>query len=666
MTGEILGGRYSILDTIGEGGMAIVYRAKDTLLNRVVAIKVLRPQYASDSEFRERFRREAQSAAALSHPNIVNVYDVGEDSGSNYIVMEWVDGQTLNDIIVRDGRLTVDVTADYSMQILDALEHAHRSGVIHRDIKPHNILITRDGHVKVTDFGIARAASASALTETGKVIGTVNYTSPEQARGASAIAESDIYSLGVVMYEMLTGRLPFAGDTPVAVALKHVQEDALPVSLYNRAVPVEFERVVMRALAKDPQDRWRTARAFRNAILRAYPTGGQKLPEARQAEDVAGRVAREGKVKPYSGAGNSEDKHDLNITRPFDKVGEAFDLGNDHETPPRVSRKAKTWATILVVMLVVAGAVVGAIYSFRQWIQVEEVLVPELVGKTLPEAESLVRRNRLALDSSVKRYDNNIEYNRIIEQDPPAGTKRKVHSPVRVIVSLGPEMVTVPDLFNKTEREARFELEASNLVLGSKSEGYHQDLKPGRIIAQEPEVGTYVPRGSTVNYTMSQGPPPPPPEVPLVVGMTLERATETLTLAGFEVGEVSRRFSLFYQDGTVIEQSPGPYQTPEPGTVIDLVVSQRSMSSPSSSPSLEDGGGQIDMVSRSYDVNYQVQLGADVQEIVIKVIDGYGERTSYGPRSHRPGDWIRHTVEVYGPGKIEVLVDGYPVRTQDV
>jgi len=183
MTGEILGGRYSILDTIGEGGMAIVYRAKDTLLNRVVAIKVLRPQYASDSEFRERFRREAQSAAALSHPNIVNVYDVGEDSGSNYIVMEWVDGQTLNDIIVRDGRLTVDVTADYSMQILDALEHAHRSGVIHRDIKPHNILITRDGHVKVTDFGIARAASASALTETGKVIGTVNYTSPGAGPG---------------------------------------------------------------------------------------------------------------------------------------------------------------------------------------------------------------------------------------------------------------------------------------------------------------------------------------------------------------------------------------------------------------------------------------------------------------------------------------------------
>jgi serine/threonine protein kinase len=298
MTGETLGGRYSILDTIGEGGMAIVYRAKDTLLNRVVAIKVLRPQYASDSEFRERFRREAQSAAALSHPNIVNVYDVGEDSGSNYIVMEWVDGQTLNDIIVRDGRLTVDMTADYSVQILDALEHAHRSGVIHRDIKPHNILITRDGHVKVTDFGIARAASASALTETGKVIGTVNYTSPEQARGASAIAESDIYSLGVVMYEMLTGRLPFAGDTPVAVALKHVQEDALPVSLYNRAVPIEFERVVMRALAKDPQDRWRTARAFRNAILRAHPTGVQKVSEAQQAEDVAGRAFEEGAAKP--------------------------------------------------------------------------------------------------------------------------------------------------------------------------------------------------------------------------------------------------------------------------------------------------------------------------------------------------------------------------------
>ena len=286
MTGEILGGRYSILDTIGEGGMAIVYRAKDMLLNRVVAIKVLRGQYASDSEFRERFRREAQSAAALSHPNIVNVYDVGEDSGSNYIVMEWVDGQTLNDIIMRDGRLTVDVVADYSVQILDALDHAHRSGVIHRDIKPHNILITRDGRVKVTDFGIARAASASALTEAGQVIGTVNYTSPEQARGASATAESDIYSLGVVMYEMLTGRLPFVGDTPVAVALKHVQEDALPLSVYNKAVPVEFERVVMKALAKDPQDRWHTARAFKNAILRAHPTDVKKVPDGQQVEDL--------------------------------------------------------------------------------------------------------------------------------------------------------------------------------------------------------------------------------------------------------------------------------------------------------------------------------------------------------------------------------------------
>ncbi|MFY9134149.1 MAG: Stk1 family PASTA domain-containing Ser/Thr kinase [Bacillota bacterium] len=665
MTGEILGGRYSILDTIGEGGMAIVYRAKDMLLNRVVAIKVLRGQYASDSEFRERFRREAQSAAALSHPNIVNVYDVGEDSGSNYIVMEWVDGQTLNDIIMRDGRLTVDVVADYSVQILDALDHAHRSGVIHRDIKPHNILITRDGRVKVTDFGIARAASASALTEAGQVIGTVNYTSPEQARGASAIAESDIYSLGVVMYEMLTGRLPFVGDTPVAVALKHVQEDALPLSVYNKAVPVEFERVVMKALAKDPQDRWHTARAFKNAILRAHPTEVKKVPDGQQVEDLPTASGSEGAATPHSRITNGVDD-DLNITRPFDKVGEAFELENDQETPKRADRQAKTWTTIIVVMLVVAGAVLGALYSFRQWIQVEEVVVPDVVNMTLPDAESLARRSRLALDSSVKRYDNKVEYNRIIEQDPPAGAKRKVHSPIKVIVSLGPEMVTVPDLFNKSEREARLELERSNLVLGAKSQDYHEDVRPGRIVDQEPEVGTYVPRGSTVNYTVSIGPPPPPPEVPLVIGMTLERATDTLKRAGFAVGEVRKRISILYEDGTVIEQNPGPYQMAESGTTIDLVVAQRS-GFPSASPSQsDDGGGQIDMSYRRYDVTYQVQPGSEVQEIVIKVNDSYGERTSYGPQLHRPGDWIRHTVEVYGPGKIEVWVDGYPVKTENV
>ncbi|MGI6131334.1 MAG: Stk1 family PASTA domain-containing Ser/Thr kinase [Bacillota bacterium] len=655
MTGELLGGRYSILDTIGEGGMATVYRATDAFLQRTVAIKVLRPQYASDAEFRERFRREAQSAAALSHPNIVNVYDVGREGGSNYIVMECVDGRTLNDIIVSEGRLSADRTADYGTQILDALDHAHANGVIHRDIKPHNILITRDGRVKVTDFGIARAVSASALTETGRVIGTVNYTSPEQARGAPATAESDIYSLGVVMYEMLTGKLPFAGDTPVAVALKHVQEEPAPISLLNPAVPPEFERVVMRALAKNPEDRWRTARSFKHAIARArqeIADGGQRAPLP--------AVGTEREVPP---ARQLHDEH--NITRPFEKTGEAFEVQRDDPKRSRRqpapegarSRRLRIWATVVVFMLLMAGAVFGALHAFREWIQVEEVAVPELVGLTLPEAEGVVRRNRLALDASVKRYDDKVEYNRIISQDPAPGVKRKVHSVVRAVVSLGPEMVTVPDLFNKTEREARFELEGLNIALGEKTDGYHEEVQPGRIIEQKPEAGMYVSKGSRIDVVISVGPPPPPPEVPLVIGMTLEKATETLSALGLAVGEVKTRFSILYQEGTVVDQSPAPYVQAEPGTTVDLVVAERNR---------EGDGSTSYLGSRRFAVTYTVPPGPSMQEIVIKVIDTYGERTSYGPRSHSPGDNIAHVVEVFGPGKIEVWVDGRPVRADDV
>jgi len=655
VTGELLGGRYSILDTIGEGGMATVYRARDGFLQRTVAIKVLRPQYASDAEFRERFRREAQSAAALSHPNIVNVYDVGREDGSNYIVMECVDGRTLNDIIVSEGRLSVDRTADYSAQILEALDHAHANGVIHRDIKPHNILITRDGRVKVTDFGIARAVSASALTETGRVIGTVNYTSPEQARGAPATAESDIYSLGVVMYEMLTGRLPFAGDTPVAVALKHVQEDPVPISLLNPSVPPEFERVVMRALAKNPEDRWRTARSFRHAIARArqeIAEGGREAPLS--------AVGMDREVPP---ARPLHDEH--NITRPFEKTGEAFEVQRDDSKRPKrepgpegaKSRRFKIWATVAALILLMAGAVFGALHAFREWIQVEEVAVPEFVGLTIPEAEGVARRSRLALDASVKRYDDKVEYNRVISQDPVSGVKRKVHSVVRVVVSLGPEMVTVPDLFNKTEREARFELEGLNIALGEKTDGYHEEVQPGRIIEQQPEAGMYVSKGSKIDVVISVGPPPPPPEVPLVIGMTLEKATETLKALGLAVGDVTTRFSILYQEGTVVDQSPAPYVQVEPGTAVDLVVAERNR---------EGGGSTSYLGSRRFAVTYTVPPGPSMQEIVIKVIDTYGERVSYGPRSHSPGDNIAHVVEVFGPGKIEVWVDGRPVRADDV
>ncbi|MCR4425312.1 MAG: Stk1 family PASTA domain-containing Ser/Thr kinase, partial [Firmicutes bacterium] len=525
MTGGLLGRRYYLLETVGEGGMAIVYRARDTLLNRIVAVKVLRAQYASDEEFRERFRREAQSAAGLSHPSIVNVYDVGEDEGSNYIVMEWVRGETLYDVIRREGALPVDRAVGYGLQILDALEHAHQNGIIHRDVKPHNILVTADGRVKVADFGIAHAVSATGLTEAGTVLGTVNYTSPEQARGEAATAASDLYSLGVVMYEMLTGRLPFQGDTAVAVALKHIHERPVPPGAINPAVPKQLERAVLRALDKNPRNRWASARAFKFALLRAGTVG-----------DGNSRLRDE---KPSLEGRTGEGPDDLNITRPFGSAGEATNLKPQNPAGAKSGRQVRVLAAVVVALVLISATLAFALRAFQDWINVEEVTVPDIVGRTLPEAESLMRQNHLRLDSSVKRYDDLVEYNRVIEQDPPAGTKRKINSTVRAVISLGREMVTVPDLFNDTLREGQLELERAQLVFGEQDTGFHQDVAAGRVISQVPEAGTYVPKGTRVDVTVSSGPPPPPSEVPLVIGLSLERARERLAEAGFTVGEVT-------------------------------------------------------------------------------------------------------------------------------
>lgn len=657
MAENLLGGRYQLLDVIGEGGMATVRKARDTALGRVVAVKVLRPQYASDAEFRERFRREAQSAAALSHPNIVNVYDVGQHDGANYIVMELVDGRPLSEIIATEGRISVDRAIDYGLGILDALEHAHANGVIHRDIKPHNILITRDGRVKVADFGIARAASASALTETGKVMGTVNYTSPEQARGDAATAQSDLYSTGLVLYEMLCGRPPFQGDTPVSVALKHVQEEPTPLSDICPSVPRNVERVIMKALMKKPDDRWRTARAFRNALAAAkgaIPPGG--VPHtAPPAPHVTGGTPRSS-PPPSS---------DLNSTRPFEAGGERDvprteppDTG--HKPKPKTKptsgprRRASVWAVVAVLLVALAGLGFGLWSAFQSWVQVEEVMVPDMVGLTVPEAEAAARSRSLQLDTSARRYDNTVEYNRIISQEPPGGSRRKVNSVVRVVVSLGPEMAAVPDLYNQTAREAQLALESFGFALGEQTTDYHEAVTEGRIIAQDPDAGAYVAKGTPVSVVLSAGPPPAPPEVPLVIGLSEDRARQAILDAGLTVGNITTRASMIYAPGTVVDQNPRPYITVEPGTAVDLVLA-------------EHAGGDISTATpRRFAVTYRVEYGPDVQEIVIKVIDTFGERIAYGPASHRTGDLISQIVEVYGSGKIEVWVDGNLIRVDDV
>lgn len=652
MTDRSLGGRYTLLEKIGEGGMSIVYCAKDTLLNRTVAVKILRDQYAGDTEFKERFRREAQNAAGLSHPNIVNVYDVGEDSECNYIVMELVKGEPLNEIIKREGQMDVEKATTIVVQVLDALAVAHANGVIHRDIKPHNILVSEDGHAKVADFGIARAASSSDLTETGTVVGTVNYTSPEQAKGLPATGQSDLYSLGIVMYEMLTGTLPFSADTPVGVAMKHVSEKPQMPRELNPKLPKDLERVIMKALQKRPEDRWHDAREFKRAVMRT--SVGNKIAQTHSELNVSDVDER--------------DDHN-NLTKKFSvATGEADTLGRDKgprkPKPKRDKVSVAIWAIIFSVIVLVSLTAFFGYRAFKEWISVEEVTVPGVVGLSLNDAQRVLGNSKLRIDSISRVYDPEVEVNYVISQTPEQGEKKKANATVDLIVSLGQEMTTVPDLTGMTVRQAKFELEKAELVLGTTERDFHEEIPVDSIMLQVPEAGESIAKGSTIDITLSDGPEIIWVKAPLVVGMKLEDATRELEAQGFRVGNVVNKFNLFYEAGKVTEQTPGPDEDVQVGSFVDLVVATKSFSSGENSGSA--GSSSDPDVTRKFDVSYDLIDGPDVQEILVVVHDVYGERTVYGPRSHRLGDTVKASVDVHGNGRVDVLVDGAVAQTYNV
>jgi len=650
MTARCLSGRYTLLDKIGDGGMSVVYCAKDNLLNRTVAVKILRDQYSGDSEFKERFRREAQNAAGLSHPNIVNVYDVGEDCDCNYIVMELVKGEPLNKIIKREGQMDVEFSTSIAVQILDALTVAHSNGVIHRDIKSHNILISEDGHAKVADFGIARAASSSDLTEIGTVVGTVNYTSPEQAKGLPATGRSDLYSLGIVIYEMLTGKLPFSADSPVGIAMKHVNETPQSPRELNPKIPKDLERVIMKALQKSPDDRWRDAKTFKNAVMK---TGiGSKIANTHPEIAVSDLTEKD---------------DDDNYTKKFSvATGEAEKLKKEKGTrKPKTKRKrdkvsVAIWSIILSVLIIGFLTVFFGYKAFMNWISVGEVIVPQVVGLPLKDAQRVLSKSKLKIDDITRVYHPEIEADYVISQTPEKDEKKKENSTVDLVVSLGVDMTSVPDLTGMTVREATFALEKAELLIGTTQRDFHEEIPVDYIMLQSPEPEESIAKGSMVDITLSDGPEPPYVQVPVLVGLSLEDAKILLEEQGFVLGNTSSRFSFFYEAGIVTDQMPLPEEEVEEGSVIDLVISRRTLLNNETTEtkpdeeSTSDSGGEV----KKFDVSYSLIEGPDVQEILIVLRDDYGERTIYGPKSHMLGDIINLTVDVYGKGSINVLVDG--------
>jgi eukaryotic-like serine/threonine-protein kinase len=551
-------GRYRILRRLGSGGMANVYLAEDEELGRNVAIKILNDRHASDESFIERFRREAKNAAGLSHPNIVSIYDRGEAEGTYYIAMEYLEGRSLKDQIVVDGALPVPAAIDATRQILRALGFAHKGGVVHRDIKPHNVLLASDGserRYKVSDFGISRT-SASQMTEAGSIVGTAQYLSPEQARGAAVDQRSDIYSVGIVLYELLTGRLPFTGETPLEIAMKHLSEIPKPPSAIRPEVSPDLDMVVLRALAKDPADRFESAEEMDRELARVASGSGVTAETADAATAV------------LAGAGLADSAPTMVSRRPVvapqpTRYREDY---YDYE-PPR--RQRKFWPWLLTGLLLVGALVAG----FYVWQQIQDeinetkpVAVPFVEGVRAPVARRRIQDAGLRPVPRQESSDS-VPQGIVIRQEPDAGERIQRGNAVRYFVSTGKPRVQVPEVVGARESDAVATLRAAGLV--PRVVDIFSTEPEGTVIAQDPKGGTSIVEGSDVRLNVSKG--PQQTGLPNVIGRSFDDAAAALREAGFT--PVRRDVEASEPEGTVIGMSPGAGTLAPPGTRVTLNVS---------------------------------------------------------------------------------------------
>ncbi|MCB8813991.1 Stk1 family PASTA domain-containing Ser/Thr kinase [Desulfosporosinus shakirovi] len=546
---KIFGGRYEVLDRIGAGGMAIVYKAKDLLLNRVVTIKVLREQFVTDEDFIRRFRREAQSAASLSHPNIVSIYDVGKDGDTEYIVMEYVEGRNLKEIVREYAPLSTEQSINLARQITGAIRNAHENHIIHRDIKPHNILVTADGHAKVTDFGIARAVSSATVTHTGDIVGSVHYLSPEQAKGIQSNEQSDIYSLGIVLYELLTGKVPYDGETPIAIALKHLQQDPVPPSKLNPRIAKELEGVIMRAIAKSPEQRYVSAKELLedlNHIQAGEPIAWFGLS---QASDPEATQTHKGMVKT------------LNPIEVIDAV-------------PIKSVNKRRWILIIGGLVLLLALLVGGIWNYMS---VGSTKVPDLTGKTVPVAEGFLMAAELSLDPEVtQEFNDEVDKELIIRQDPKADNSVKVGRTVKVVVSKGIELVEFPNvIIGQMSKE-----NAINLI---KNAGFigeitlvpmPDDAAKDAVIGQDPMPKSPWPKDGNITLTVSTGPQWSTINMPSVIGKLSSEAKTILVDQNKLVLKIETEVSYTSPEDVVISTIPSPGESVQQGSEVTMVVSR--------------------------------------------------------------------------------------------
>lgn len=576
MIGHELGGRYQVIERIGGGGMALVYRAHDILLNRNVAIKVLRNQFVHDEEFIRRFRREAQSAASLSHPNVVSIYDVGQEDEIHYIVMEYIEGKNLNEIIKERAPLQVDESIRIASQICDALDHAHHNQIIHRDIKPHNILIGRNGRVKVTDFGIARAVTSTTITQTGSVIGSVHYFSPEHAKGVSTGEKSDLYSLGIVLYQMLTGSLPFFGESPISVALKHLQEEFEEPKRLNPLIPQSVENVILRSMRKNPEERYQSAKQMLHDLETCL------LPERRSEakvffndDDDEDRTRIIPAIKPLQRSqGNRNNQREERKT-----YEDEDDFEDEPVSKAKTKGKNKQWAkpTLwigLTLLLLVAMA--SVVWYVKAQLVVPEVSVPYVVGKPLDQAKSELEALGLEVAEPVQYdYSPNFEENVVMKQSREKDVTVKKGTSLVLTVNTSKPQSKMPNVTGKTFDEAVKELMATGIAQERIKNDplFDENVEVGKIIKSDPAVDSdFDPETAVITLYVSKGGESVP--MPDLTGKTESEAKTLLENSKLVLGDVKEESSFTVEKGKVTKTWAYEKDAPvPPGTAITIYLS---------------------------------------------------------------------------------------------
>ena len=551
----VLGDRYELGEVIGRGGMAEVHLGRDLRLGRLIAIKSLRVDLVTDTVFQTRFRREAQSSASLNHPNIVAVYDTGESEINGisvpYIVMEYVDGKTLREMLREEPSISTDVALEITGEICRALDYSHRANIVHRDIKPGNVMITNQGQVKVMDFGIARAMgeAGQTMTQTSMVVGTAQYLSPEQARGEKADARSDLYATGCVLYELLTGRPPFVGDSLVSVAMAHVKEAPVPPSALNPSVTPEIDAIVLTALAKDRLQRYQSAAEMRADIEQAR--SGRPVAAAVPAATATTAAAEPAATALVPGLSEAEPS-----------------------APPRRTGRYVLIALAVIGVLALAGAVGWALFQP----DAEQVRVPNLVGSTLEQAQALLEERDLVLGQTAERADPDAPEGTVIEQDPATDDLVDPQTAVDVVVSAGPETTLVPQIVGLELGAARPLITDAQLVLGTTTP-QSSDQPEGTVLAVDPPEGSEVAVGSTVNVTVSSG----TTTVPDVVGLPSGEAQAILAQAGFDV-RVTEQATSEQPPGVVVFQAPPAGTEVSAGARVAITVATAPAPTPTPTP----------------------------------------------------------------------------------